>query len=119
MREEYIRVLMFLPQEDAVEMIIENELDSLQSAVGGSIECISPFNDMEVDLVCNEEGKLMGLKPNRYLSDRKTKANYDVLVGNFFLVSYDDEGNFKSLSDEQIDKIMSEHRVTISTVWFQ
>ena len=119
MKEDKIRILMYRPQEDVEEMVIDNDLEALHDAVGGYIECISPFSDMDVDLVCNEEGKLMGLRPNRVLMDKKTKQRYDLLVGNFFLVSFDDEGNFKSLTDEQIDKIKSEFRVTISAVWFQ
>lgn len=119
MKEDKIRILMYRPQEDVEEMVIDNDLEALHDAVGGYIECISPFSDMDVDLVCNEEGKLMGLRPNRVLMDKKTKQHYDLLVGNFFLVSFDDEGNFKSLTDEQIDKIKSEFRVTISAVWFQ
>lgn len=117
--EEYIRVLYYKPQEDPKVITIKNDLESAQELVGGYIECISPFSDMDVDLVCNEEGKLNGLIPNRRLMDKATKETYDVIVGSFFLVSFDDEGNFKSLSDEQIDKIKSEYRVTISTVWMQ
>lgn len=119
MREEYVRVLLYEPQEDVKETLVENELSKFQDLVGGYIECISPFNDMDVDLICNEEGKLINLRPNRRLSDKETREVYDIICGSFFLVSFDDEGNFKSLSDEQIDKIKSEYRVTISTVWMQ
>ena len=117
--EGKIRVLVYEPQADPYEKIVENDLEPLHEIVGGYIECLSPFSDMDVDLVCNEEGKLLGLRANRALRDKESKAQYDLLVGTFFLVSFDDEGNFKSLTDEQIEKIKSEHRVTISTVWMQ
>ena len=117
--EEFVSVLFYAPQEDAKVITVPNKLEEFQQLVGGYIECISPFNDMDVDLVCNEEGKLIGLRPNRRLSDKGNKEVYDIICGNFFLVSFDDEGNFKSLSDEQIEKIKSEYRVTISSVWFQ
>ena len=119
MKEDYITILVCEPQNDMYVTKIKNDYEVIRDLVGGYIECISPFSDMKVDLVCNEEGKLNGLKPNRYLIDRKTKEHYDVLVGTFFLVSFDDEGNFASLTDEQIEKIKSENRVTISSVWFQ
>ena len=119
MKEDNIRILVCEPQGDMFETTIANEYEAISEVVGGYIECISPFSDMDVDLVCNEEGKLIGLRPNRKLINRTTKETYDLVVGTFFLVSFDDEGNFKSLSDEQIEKIKSEHRVTLSAVWLQ
>ena len=41
---------------------IPNTLEALQSQVGGYIECIR-FDDENV-IICNEEGKLMGLARN-------------------------------------------------------
>jgi len=119
MKESMIRIMLCEPCEDPKIVEIENEYEVISATVGGYIECISPFRDMEVDLVCNEEGKLIGLTPNRKLTMKDTKEHVDTIVGTFFFVSYDDEGNFKSLSDEQIEKIKSEHRVTLSSVWVQ
>jgi len=119
MREDKIRIMVIAPAEDAYITEIDNTLEAEQEIVGGYIECISPFSDMDVDLVCNEEGKLLGLMPNRYLTTKDTKERFDLIAGTCFLVSFDDEGNFASLTDEQIEKIKSEYRVTISTIWFQ
>ena len=119
MKEEKIKVMMVKVGTDPYITEIDNNLPALQGTVGGYIECISPFSDMEVDLVCNEEGKLQGLTPNRYLIDKATNKVVDLLVGDFFLCSSDNEGNFASLSDEQIKKIKSQFRVTASAVWFQ
>lgn len=47
---------------------IEPELAEFQKLVGGYIEAIYPREG--IALVCNEEGKLRGLPPNRYLRDR-------------------------------------------------
>ena len=44
---------------------IENNLESMQKIVGGYIETIYPFDDENVVLVCNEEGKMNGLPLNR------------------------------------------------------
>lgn len=45
---------------------IDNTLESLQREVGGLIEIVHPWKD-RVALICNEEGKLLGLEPNRSL----------------------------------------------------
>ena len=40
----------------------------LQAAVGGDIQAVYPYED-PVALICNEEGKLLGLPLNRALFD--------------------------------------------------
>lgn len=75
---------------------IENTLQAMQNMVGGFIEVI-PYDDYE--LVCNEEGKIMGLYPN-------VGFDYDVINGNFFIANDDYEtGDFASLTDKNIEKI--------------
>lgn len=44
---------------------IPNTLEAMQELVGGYIETV-PLNMSGVILVCNEEGKLRGMKPNPY-----------------------------------------------------
>lgn len=46
---------------------IPNTLKDVQELVGGYIETV-PLNMPGVILVCNEEGKLRGMKPNPYPS---------------------------------------------------
>ena len=75
---------------------IENTLQAMQNMVGGFIEVI-PYDDYE--LVCNEEGKIMGLYPN-------VGFDYDVINGNFFIANDNYEtGDFASLTDKNIEKI--------------
>ena len=62
---------------------IENTLEAMQNLVGGWIEMHDIGNDNCV--VCNEEGRLMGMPFNRVIGD------YDI-CGDFFVVGYDDEG---------------------------
>lgn len=81
---------------------IESSLESMQKEVGGYIQAIYPFED-SVALICNEEGKLLGLPLNRALRDESGEI-YDIVCGTFFLCSAPpDEENFSSLSDEQIE----------------
>lgn len=92
--EKEIKVLVVRPFEQAEEVIIKNDLHEMQDIVGGWIEAV-PYQD--VIIVCNEEGKLLGLPINRKFGD------YDVLVGTFFICRADGE-DFGSLTDEQIVK---------------
>lgn len=55
---------------------IEDSLKEMQKLVGGYIETLTVAPDLVV--VCNEEGKLRGLKPNRWCKG-------DVICGNFFI----------------------------------
>lgn len=91
-----MKVLMIEPEKAPRETEIGNDLKSMQQAVGGYIEAVYPFAD-PVALVCNEEGKLIGLPLNRKLGD------YDILAGTFFICGLS-EDNFDSLSPEHMEK---------------
>ena len=66
MKEEKIKVLALLPMELPKEIELYNTLEAMQNFVGGLIECITLSDTgSEVTLVCNDEGKLLGLPLNR------------------------------------------------------
>ena len=93
MKEEKINVLALLPMELPKEIELDNTLEAMQKFVGGLIECITLSDSgSEVTLVCNDEGKLLGLPLNRPLWD-----GADVLAGPGFLAGCDNEGNLTSL----------------------
>lgn len=84
--------------------IIKNDLDSLQKIVGGYIEVVTIGEDSagnKLAIICNEEGKLQGLPPNRLI------RGFDMMVGNFLIVSYDRAGNEVSLPDHDC-KVLKE-----------
>ena len=95
MKQKTIEVLMVEPGREPRIVRLDNSLESLQTAVSigadyrGLIEIIS-LSD-EVCILCNEEGKLIGLEPNRRLWS-------DVLCGVFYVTGQDEEGNLCSLS---------------------
>ncbi|BAE86427.1 hypothetical protein DSY4638 [Desulfitobacterium hafniense Y51] len=68
-------------------------MEGLQKAVGGYIETV--YLDDYVVLVCNEEGKLIGLPGNRSLGN-------DIIAGTFFVVGSNDDGDFVSLTEDKI-----------------
>ena len=97
-----MKVLIVEPLKIPYEREIGNDLESMQAVVGGYIEAIYPFEDAEISLICNEEGKLNGLTPNRALRD-ENGVIYDIVAGVFFLCRAPaDSENFESLTDEQM-----------------
>ena len=90
-----IKVLMVEPHKNPTVTTIKTKLENLQEAVGGLIEIIDIEDN--VCILCNEEGKLIGLEGNRKLGD-------DILVGTFFVCGSNDEGELTSLTDSQIEK---------------
>ena len=81
---------------EPVVMEIEDTLEKKQELVGGLIEVI-PYNDKLI--VCNEEGKIMNLKPNVIF-------DYDYIAGNFFVVNDDyKNAGIKSLKNYEIEEI--------------
>ena len=93
MKENQIKVLKIEPGQPPAAKEICNDLDALQAEVGGLIECISFPNGCVV--VCNEEGKLNGMQPNRRLGT-------DIICGPFFVCDTTYDGDFSSLSKNKI-----------------
>lgn len=79
-----IRVVMVEPGKTARITEIGTSLESLQEAVGGIIEAYYPFEE-EVCIVCNDEGKLLGMPLNRAIreEDREKDMDYGELTGRF------------------------------------
>lgn len=97
MKKKTMRAVVVKPFKKAEIVEIGSELSDLQKLVGGWIEVVYPFDDL-VGIVCNEEGKLNGLLPNRPLFDGDGNL-YDILVGTFAVVGLS-EDNFDSLNEE-------------------
>ena len=99
MDKKELKVLMVEPGKHPKVTTLKDDLDSLQRAVSigadyqGLIEIISIGNGD--CLLCNEEGKLIGLEGNRRLGN-------DIIVGVFYILSEDSDGNLVSLSDKKI-----------------
>ena len=99
-----MNVLLVEPNLDPRTIEIDGSLASMQSLVGGLIQAVYPFKD-PVALICNDEGKLIGLPQNRPLKHPETGEIYDIVCGPFFLCSAPpDSENFESLPDDLIEK---------------
>ena len=103
MKEPMIRVLKVAPGERPEIIVLENELSALQRAVSigtdyvGLIEIIQISKD--VCILCNEEGKLNGLKPNRRIGN-------DILCGVFYLTGQTKDGDLASLPESAMQVCM-------------
>ena len=98
-----MKVLVVEPQKPCRVQEIESLAD-MQQLVGGDIEAVYPFQEL-VAVVCNADGKLLGLPMNRPLLD-KDYLPYDIIRGTFFIAGLGQE-DFISLTDEQIQRYKS------------
>jgi hypothetical protein len=100
---ENIDVVMVEAGKPAAMATIGSDLESLQKAVGGSIEA-AYFYDDPIALVCNEEGKLNGMPLNRAVKDENGEI-MDIIAGKFFICGLGEE-DFASIPQELQDKYL-------------
>lgn len=100
-KEKSIKVLKIEPGEMPYEKEIQNNLEGIQAEVEGMFECVY-LNDNCIAVV-NEEGKINGMELNRRMGN-------DIIAGPFFICGDSEEGEFVSLTDEQINKFMAEYK---------
>lgn len=105
--EEKIKVIKVEPRKEPEVVMLNNEYKDLSAAVGGLIQVVYPYLD-KVGLMMNDEGKLLGMEPNRSLKDEDGNI-YDVIAGTFYVVGLDEE-DFGSLSEELIEKYMKKFK---------
>ena len=85
-----LRVLLLKPGEQAEIAEIEDNLESMQRLVEGNIEEYMPFEDAsdprtgDCAIVCNEEGKMLGMELNRGIFDQNGRLQ-DIIAGPFFI----------------------------------
>lgn len=94
-----LTVLMVEPGKHPKVTTLKDDLDALQKAVsiGAAYQGLIEFVDLRNGdcIMCNEEGKLIGLEGNRRLGN-------DILAGVFYIMSQNEEGELQSLSERKI-----------------
>ena len=96
------RVVYVEPGKPAYVREIGTELEDIQEAVGGGLfECVYPHEDNTM-LVCNDEGKLLGMEGNRRLDTGS------IIAGPFFVIG-DAGENFRSLTDAEVEKYLQKY----------
>ena len=98
MKETTVKAVKVEPGKSPCIIDLGTDLNSLQKAVSigadyqGLIEFV--YLGDNVSLMLNEEGKLIGLAPNRRLGD-------DILCGVFYVVAENEDGELISLTPSQ------------------
>jgi hypothetical protein len=96
------RVVYVEPGKPACVREIGTELEDIQEAVGGGpFECVYPHEDNTM-LVCNDEGKLLGMEGNRRLDTGS------IIAGPFFVIG-DAGENFRSLTDAEVETYLQKY----------
>jgi hypothetical protein len=98
-----IKIVVVEPGKLPYKKEIPDTLEAKQKIVGGWIEVVTmgeTTNGNRLCIVCNEEGKLQGLEPNRLI------RGFDMMVGTFFLSSYDQMGNDTTLTDPDCELLI-------------
>ena len=91
-----MQIVLVEPNKAARPVEIEDNLHAMQALVGSPIQALYPWED-PVALICNDEGKILGLPLNRVLGD------YEIIAGTFFICGIQGE-NFSGLTEQQIQK---------------
>ena len=98
MKETTVKAVKVEPGKSPCIIDLGTDLDFLQKAVsiGAAYQGLIEFVYLEdnVSAICNEEGKLIGLSPNRRLGD-------DILCGVFYVVAENADGELISLTPSQ------------------
>ena len=101
MKELIIRVLMVEPLMPPKEVYLLNYVKVFNTIVSKSnyYTCDAELLIVEdgVGILRNEEGPLLNLKGNRRIKN-------EIIAGTFIVVGIDENGNFKSLTDEQLSR---------------
>ena len=98
---EKIRVLIVEPNKEPYQAKIKKGLEEKQKIVGGLIEFVELEHN--VDLICNDEGKILNLEINRFIQN-------DIICGTF-IIAGQHEGETISLSKKQLKKYKEEFRL--------
>lgn len=89
-----IRILVVEPNKEPYKKKIPHTLENMQRVVGGLIEFVEL--EYNIDLICNEEGKIYNLPMNRAIQN-------DIVAGTFFIAGQH-HGETISLSKKQIKR---------------
>lgn len=90
-------------------MEIKNSLEAEQAFVGGLIDVYAITDSL--DLVLNDEGLINGLEPRVVVlgegvgEAKGIRELREIIHGNCFVCRHDDEGNFLSIREEDVETI--------------
>lgn len=95
-----IPVLLVDQLEEPYFTSVRSNLHEYQRIVKGNIEIVSCPDLKGIDIICNEEGKVMSLPLNRSLTDNHEV--YDIVAGTMILATNNSDGETIGLTEDQI-----------------
>ena len=105
-----LKVLVVEPEEMPHQATIDNKTEAILKIVGGEgIVAIYPF-DEPIALISGIEGKFDCFQHNRGLYDDNGKL-HDIVMGTFVVCMVDADGNFASLSPDNMAKFSEKFHV--------
>ena len=102
--DNLLKVVYVEPNKPAYIAEIEHTLDGEQRAVQGMIEAVYCHDD-DTCIICNEEGKLIGMEGNRRYNNGQ-----NIIAGPFFVVGLQGD-SFRSLTEEEQAKYMDKYAI--------
>ena len=103
-----MRAMIVEPMQPPRIEEIEPTLRNLQSIVGGYIEIVPAELGDSALVICNEEGKIDNLPPNRFVYDEEG-IPYDMIAGTFIICDENQEGELDSITPEHEAKYMERY----------
>jgi hypothetical protein len=98
---EQLQIVIVEPDKKPYKAIIDNELEAFNKIVGGYLELVPigrTKKGAKIAIHLNEEGKIFNLPFNRSL------VGFDILVGTFFITAFNLQGDYISLTNEEVEK---------------
>lgn len=95
-----VSVIIKNPNGKPFKALVDNTLEAFQNLVGGYIQTVPCSGETNCIIVCNEEGKLLGL-PYNFMTE------WDIFVGTVVFVGVDGE-EFADcpLTVQQVEKMV-------------
>ncbi len=103
--DNLMRVVYVEPNKPAYVADVAHTLEAEQQAVGGGLIQPVYLEDDGTLVICNEEAKLIGMPGNRRFGDGTS-----IIAGPFFVCG-DAGDDFRSLTDEEVEKYMDRFAV--------
>ena len=114
-----IKGILITPnQKETKPRVYEAEIDSYKDYYP-LLECDTfdiqsrRFKDKWLDIYCDDEGLFKEINRPSILTFNKNGQLVEQIVGNVFIVSHDDEGNTISLTDEEVEAVLSAVKVMV------
>ena len=117
--------IVFVPQADPIKgprppeiREVDLTLETMEELVGGYLECVAlDYKDnTAIYMWINEEGRLIGLFPNRIVQRPLDDAKFPIR-GDFFIAATNDDGEDIGLTDAQAEEwLMRMNQATVGCV---